>query len=137
MKHPEFALANILESRSGGPPIKSRGSIVTSCSISLPDGEEIRPPPHTSFHSIHNPHCRLKTPAAINLSVRGLPPVSSNRSSAVRICKLARIWVMIPITCLRPSSTVALVHFFAQFSPMGGVYNSSEIETAHGYSQGR
>src|ERR1017187_1619724 len=43
--------------------------------------------------------------AVINLSVRGLPCGPPNRSSAVCICRLARIAAMIPMTRLRPSST--------------------------------
>ena len=47
-------------------------------------------------------HC---TDAAINWSVRGLPCGPPKRSSAVRMCRLARIAAIMPITRLRPSST--------------------------------
>jgi hypothetical protein len=59
--------------------------------------------PHTAsiFLIISTAHW---TDAAINLSVRGLPCGVPNRSSAVSMCKLARIAAMIPITRFRPSS---------------------------------
>jgi len=47
-------------------------------------------------------HC---TDAAINWSVRGLPCGPPKRSSAVCMCRLARIAAIMPITRLRPSST--------------------------------
>jgi hypothetical protein len=42
--------------------------------------------------------------AAISLSVRGLPIGPPNRSSAVCMCRLARIAAIIPSTLFRPSS---------------------------------
>jgi hypothetical protein len=55
---------------------------------------------------IFSAHWRL---AAISLSVRGLPCGPPNRSSAVRMCRLARIAAITPMTRLRPSSTLRSV----------------------------
>jgi len=53
------------------------------------------------FSMILSAHWML---AVISLSARGLPCGPPNRSSAVRMCRLARIEAMTPMTRLRPSS---------------------------------
>ncbi len=53
------------------------------------------------FFIIRSAHWML---ASMSLSVRGLPCGVPNRSSAVCMCRLARIAAMIPITRFRPSS---------------------------------
>ena len=64
-------------------------------------------PPHrfpntlSIFCMIRSAHWML---ASMSLSVRGLPCGVPNRSSAVCMCRLARIAAMIPITRFRPSS---------------------------------
>src|SRR5580658_10259423 len=55
--------------------------------------------------------------AAISLSVRGLPCGPPNKSSAVCMCRLARIAAMIPMTRLRPSSMDEDCTPFAVCSP--------------------
>ena len=54
--------------------------------------------------------------AAINLSVRGLPCGVPNRSSAVCMCRLARMAAITPITRLRPSSIGASYTFRLVFA---------------------
>src|ERR1039458_6588196 len=53
------------------------------------------------FFIIRSAHWML---ASMSSSVRGLPCGVPNRSSAVCICRLARIAAIIPITRFRPSS---------------------------------
>src|SRR3984957_1354879 len=57
------------------------------------------------------------TEAAINLSERGLPCGPPNRSSAVCMCRLAKIAAIIPITRLRLSSIAVALAPFAFDSP--------------------
>ena len=81
--------------------------------------------PHTlsTFFIIASAHCTLAT---INLSVRGLPCGPPKRSSAVCMCRLARIAAMILITRLRPSSIGARYHvrrvFAKQYTVDWGLY---------------
>jgi len=67
------------------------------------DGELNLHPENTLsiFRMIRSAHWML---ASMSLSVRGLPCGVPNRSSAVCMCRLARIAAMIPITRFRPSS---------------------------------
>src|SRR5882724_1267692 len=53
--------------------------------------------------------------AAINLSVRGLPCGPPNRSSAVCMCRLARIEAITPMTRLRPSSIKSILRLSPLF----------------------
>ena len=88
----------------GGPIRTPRGSGKKYKLVLRRGNGELNPQPEKTlsiFRMIASAHWTL---AEINLSERGLPIGPPNKSSAVCMCRLARIAVIIPSTLFRPSS---------------------------------